>query len=216
VVREEAQEDVQRLSAVQPLEDSYLETDLLTLSWKRGLWLMILFFTGSLTAIALRQYDQHLQAAEWAWLVMFIPLIISTGGNSGSQSATLIISALTAGEARTHDWLKIAGREIAMGLLLGAMLAVVGYIGALCLPSLGGDKLQAPGWYEAMVVPLTVVLVVTVGTVVGSLLPLLFRSMGLDPALMSNPFVAAISDLMGIVIYMNVAMLLLRSPLARP
>lgn len=201
VVREEAQEDAQKMSAVSPLDDSYMQTDVLTMSWKRGMWLGILFITGSLTAFALARYDKHLQQEEWKWLVLFIPLIISTGGNSGSQSATLVISAMSSGDVKISDWWQIAGRELLCGIILGVCLAVMGYIGAV---------FQAPSLAEAVIVPATVLLVVTMGTFVGSMLPLFFKLLNLDPALMSNPFVSAISDVLGIIIYMNVALLLMR------
>jgi len=201
VVRDEATEDAQRIAAVSPLDDSYMQTDVLTMSWKRGMWLAILFVTGSLTAFALARYDEHLQQKEWKWLVLFIPLIISTGGNSGSQSATLVITAMSTGDVKVTDWWRIAGRELLCGIVLGVCLGVMGYIGAL---------FQAPSFFEAVIVPLTVLLVVTMGTFVGSMLPLFFKLMNLDPALMSNPFVSAISDVLGIIIYMNVALLLMR------
>jgi magnesium transporter len=200
VVREEAAEDAQRIGAVHPLEEGYLETPLVTLSWKRGLWLMILFAAALLTALALDFYRDKLVA--WPWLVMFIPLVISSGGNSGSQSATLIITALTTGDIRLTDWLRVIGRELAMGLLLGGTLGLLGFLVAwLMVPE---ENLRT-----AAVVFGTLVLVVLAGTLSGSLLPLVFKGLGLDPALMSNPFVAGIIDIAGIVIYINVAMLLL-------
>jgi magnesium transporter len=200
VVREEATEDAQRIAAVYPLDEGYLEIPLATLSWKRGLWLMILFFGALMTAFALDFYEEKLIA--WPWLVMFIPLVISSGGNSGNQSATLIITALTTGDVTVRDWLRVILRELAVGLLLGAALGACGFLAAWWM--LSDQALRS-----AAVVFLTLVLVVIAGTLSGSLLPLLFRSVGLDPALMSNPFVAGIIDIAGIVIYINVAVLLL-------
>lgn len=198
VVHEEATEDAHRIAGVEPLEESYLKTALLTLSWKRGMWLTILFFCALLTALALQNYEGSL--ATWTWLVPFIPLVISTGGNSGNQSATLVITALTRGHITLRDWGHVAWRELLMGLMLGGGLGAVGYVIA---------GLMHGDWREALVVPVTLLLVVVCGTLTGSLLPLLFRRLGLDPALMSSPFVAGIIDILGIVIYMNVAFVVL-------
>lgn len=198
VVREEATEDAHRLSAVDPLERSYLETDWLTLTWKRGIWLVILFFGGLLTAFALQSYEGHL--AEVSWLILFIPLVISCGGNSGSQSATLVITAMTVGDVRLSDWTRVLVRELFVGFFLGAGLGLLGYAVAFAVT---GNAMTS------LVIPTTILFVVMCGTLVGSLLPMLFRRLGLDPALMSNPFVAGIIDILGIIIYMNVALLLL-------
>lgn len=198
VLRQEATEDAHRAGAVDPLEESYLKTHLLTLSWKRGMWLAILFFCALLTAFALEHYNENLR--QWAWLVPFIPLVISTGGNSGSQSATLVVTALSRGHVTLSDWLKVVLREMVMGVLLGSCLGFFGFVVAGIL---------GPGWQDALVIPVTLLLVVICGTMTGSMLPLIFKRMGLDPALMSNPFVAGIIDILGIVIYMNVAFALL-------
>ncbi|MFN5273020.1 MAG: magnesium transporter, partial [Planctomycetota bacterium] len=131
VVREEAAEDVQRIVAVAPLSESYLRTPLLVLSWKRGFWLLILFFAALSTAFALKMYQSWLDS--YAWLVLFIPLIISSGGNSGSQSSTLIISALATKDIELSDWGLIVKREIVMGLLLGGIMGSIGYCCALVL-----------------------------------------------------------------------------------
>lgn len=199
VVREEAAEDVQRIVAVAPLSESYLRTPLLILSWKRGFWLLILFFAALSTAFALKMYQSWLDS--YAWLVLFIPLIISSGGNSGSQSSTLIISALATKDIELSDWGLIVRREIVMGLLLGGIMGSIGYLCALFL---------APTYTQALIIPITILCVVLCGTCMGSVLPLMFKRMGLDPAMMSNQFVAGLSDLLGILIYVNVALLFLR------
>ena len=199
VVREEAAEDVQRIVAVEPLNDSYIRTPILTLSWKRGFWLLILFFAALSTAFALQLYQDWLNT--YGWLVLFIPLVISSGGNSGSQSSTLIISALATKDIELSDWWIIVRREIIMGLILGGTMGTMGYLCALIL---------APTPFAALIIPLTILCVVLCGTCMGSMLPLLFKRMGLDPAMMSNQFVAGLSDLLGILIYVNVALLFLR------
>jgi len=198
VVREEAAEDVQRIVAVEPLSESYLRTPLLVLSWKRGFWLLILFFAALSTAFALKMYQSWLDA--YAWLVLFIPLIISSGGNSGSQSSTLIISALATKDIELSDWGLIVRREVIMGLLLGGIMGSIGFLCALVL---------APTMIQALIIPITILCVVLCGTCMGSVLPLIFKRMGLDPAMMSNQFVAGLSDLLGILIYVNVALLFL-------
>ena len=204
VVLEEAIEDAHRIAGVDPLEESYLRTSLLTLSWKRGIWLAVLFMFALLTAFTLKGYETQLE--NWEWLVFFIPLIISSGGNTGSQSATLIITALVRGDIKLHDWWTVVKRELMSGLILGGFLAVFGYGAAYFM--LDPDAEGLTGW-ALYVLPLTVILVVLCGTFFGSILPLAFQRIGLDPALMSNPFVAGIIDILGIVIYLNVAIWLL-------
>jgi len=201
VVVEEATEDAHRSAAVEPLENSYLETNLVTLAWKRGIWLFILFGAALLTAFALRSYEKDLKV--WPWLVLFLPLIISSGGNTGNQSATLIITGLTNRNIKLSDWGRVMRRELALGLMLGLFLATCG-LGAAWAVSPEEMNL-ASMW----VIPLTLVTVVMGGSLIGSLLPLFFQRIGLDPALMSNPFVAGIIDIFGIVLYMNVAWFLL-------
>jgi len=194
-VRQEATDDAQRIGAIQPLGESYLEAALVSMTWKRGVWLAILFATAAVTAMVLAKWQ-----SPHAWLVAFIPLVIASGGNSGNQSATLVITALSTGDCRLTDWPRILRRELVLGMLLGGLLAIPGYLLALA---------YAPTAAAAAVIPLTILGVVLMGTLVGSALPLLFRSLGLDPALMSNPFVSAIVDIVGIVLYMSVAVLVL-------
>lgn len=203
VVREEATEDAHRIGAVDPLDESYLRTSLLTLTWKRGIWLGLLFVFALITAFALEGYKAVIN--EWLWLMAFIPLVISSGGNSGSQSATLIITALSRGHIGVRDWLRVVMRELAMGLLLGAGLAILGYLSSLAIvpddPKLGVTAM--------LVIPGTLLAVVLCGTLTGSILPIVFERIGWDPALMSTPFVAGIVDILGILIYVNLALLLM-------
>jgi magnesium transporter len=194
VVMEEAAEDAQRISAVAPLDDSYTRTPILTLTRKRVTWLSILFLTGMFTAFSLRGYEPILD--QYVWLAWFLPLVTGSGGNSGSQSATLIITAMATGDVRVEDWFKIMVREITTGLLLGAMLACLALVLALLI---------APTPLAAIVLPVTILSVIVCGTFTGSILPILFRRLGLDPALMSNPFVAGINDILGIILYVSVA-----------
>jgi len=200
VLQEETARETLRIAAVEPLEDTYMKTPILVLSWKRGMWLGILFVAAVLTALALEMYEEKL--VKWAWLVPFIPLVISSGGNSGSQSATLVITALSRGEVHGRDWKTVIKRETLMGLAIGSALGILGFIVALFFPSV-------PGVREAAIVPVTLLLVVICGTLTGSMLPLVFKHLGWDPAMMSNPFVAGIIDILGIIIYMSVAVLFL-------
>lgn len=205
VVHEEAIEDAHRSAAVDPLDESYLKTSLITLSWKRGIWLIVLFVFALLTAIILSENESKLQT--WAWLAPFIPLVISSGGNTGNQSATLIITALARGHVTLRDWRKIVRRELLMGLILGGLLSGLGYLSMVLMGRV--DFVSR----EALVVPITLLLVVLSGTLTGALMPLIFARLGLDPALMSNPFVAGIVDIVGILIYMYVTVLLLGPPI---
>jgi len=194
-VRQDATDDAQRIAAIAPLGESYLEAAIVSMTWKRGVWLAILFATAALTAMVLAK-----SPITHAWLIAFIPLVIASGGNSGNQSATLVITALSSGDCKLSDWPRILRREFALGLLLGGLLAMPGYLLAL---------VYAPSPVHALVIPITILCVVMLGTLVGSGLPLLFRSIGLDPALMSNPFVSAVVDIVGILLYTGISMLLL-------
>jgi magnesium transporter len=200
VVRATATEDQLRAAGVEPLEDTYLRTSIWTLGWKRGIWLGLLFLGSTLTALALKSYNQ--EVADWEWLVLFLPLIISTGGNSGSQSSTLIITALSRGHITLADWSRIVLRELMMGLGLGLGLSLLGLVIAPLV-------FEVKDVRQLLVLPMTVWAVVICGTVTGSILPLVFKRIGWEPALMSNPFVAVIMDVLGTVIYMNVALALI-------
>lgn len=200
VVREEAAEDAQMLAAIEPLDRGYLQTSLMLLTWKRAIWLIVFFFGALLTAIALQNYETTI--ASKAWLVFFIPLVISSGGNTGNQSATLVITALSTGNITLRDWMIVIRRELVLGIALGAMLATTGFLVAAFTP-------LSPGRLEAAVLAATVLLVVVFGAFAGATLPLIFSKIGLDPALMSSPFVACLIDILGIIIYMNVALAVL-------
>ncbi|MDA7977356.1 MAG: magnesium transporter [Pirellulales bacterium] len=199
VAREEATEDAHRVGGIDPLEHGYLETKLPLLIWKRGVWLVIFFCGALLTTVALQEHESTL--ASVTWLVFFIPLVNSSGGNTGNQSATLVITALATGDITFRDGWKVIRREFLMGVALGGILAV-GAFGT----SMVFDE---PGWLGSTVVATSLFLVVLCGTAAGTLLPLAFHRLGLDPALMSNPLVASLIDFLGIAIYLNVALLLL-------
>jgi magnesium transporter len=198
VLTQEQTEDVQKLAGVEPLEASYFQTTFWTFIRKRATWLIILFVEEFFTGSALRHYDDVLQAV--AKLSYYVPLLISTGGNSGSQSASLIIRGLAVGEVKTSDWWRIGARELGQGVVLGVLLATVGMARAL----MWGDGIKF-----AIVVGVTLVGIVVMGCVVGSMLPLALRRVGFDPATSSTPFIASLVDVIGIIIYFNIAQLLL-------
>ncbi len=197
VLEEEATEDVQRMGAVEPLDIPYLRAGFWQLLWRRGAWLLFLFVGELFTGTALRHYQATLEMV--LSLVFFLPVIISAGGNSGSQSATLIIRSLAVGEIRLRDWYRILGREIGMGLALGLFLGAIGYSRAL---------MWGNGHMVALAVSLALVAMVIVGSLVGAMMPLLLKRCGLDPGVASSPFVASLVDVMGIVVYFNIARLL--------
>jgi magnesium transporter len=198
VIEEEATEDAQRMGAVEPLDMPYLKAGFWQLAWRRGAWLMVLFLGEMFTGTALHHYEATLQGM--LSLVFFIPIIISAGGNSGSQSATLVIRSLAVGEVRLRDWFRVWYRELGMGLSLGLFLGALGYLRALWWPS-------PP--LVALSVGLTLVAVVMVGSMVGAMLPLLFKLCRLDPGVASSPFVASLVDVVGIVVYLSIARMLL-------
>jgi magnesium transporter len=195
---EEQTEEVQRLGGVQPLEDPYFQVGFWSIARKRAGWLVLLFLAEILTATALERNAAFLTSA--VALTFFIPLITSSGGNSGSQSATLIIRALAVGDVELRDALRILARELGQGVLLGTLLGAMGAGKAL----LGGQSADF-----AAVVGLTLLSVVIFGSVVGGMLPLGLTKLGVDPALASSPFIASFVDIGGILIYVLIAISIL-------
>ncbi len=175
VIREEATEDAQRMGGMQPLDDSYLTTPIMTLTWKRGVWLVLLLGAAVGTAGVLSQYAEVSQ--RHPWLILFFPLVLASGGNAGSQSATLIIRTLALGELDRRQTLRIAIRELALASQLGSVMAVI----AFCFALLFGD------FHRALVVAGTVLLVVVMGAVTGAMLPLGFKRLGMDPGIDVQP-----------------------------
>ncbi len=194
VLIDETTEDVYRMGAVQPLETPYFAAGFWLVARKRALWLLVLFAGELFTATALHRFSATIEHA--LTLVIFIPLIVSSGGNAGSQSATLITRGLAVGEIRPRQALRVALREASMGVALGAILGAIGFLRAVI-----GGQIPAIG----LVVALTLTVVVTIGALIGGLLPLLFKRVGLDPAITSSPFVASLVDVAGIVCYFSLA-----------
>lgn len=210
VVQREATEDIQRMGGVEALDIPYMQTRFLPMLGKRGGWLSILFVGELLTASAMTRYEHEIASA--VVLALFIPLIISSGGNAGSQASTLVIRAMALGEVRLRDWWLIVRRECAAGLALGALLAALGMLRVALWQGLYGSYGEhAP--LLAVTLALSLVGVVLWGTLSGSMLPLLLRRLGFDPASASAPFVATLVDVAGLVIYFNVAAVVLKGTL---
>ncbi len=198
VVEEEAEEDVHKMGAVEPIENGYFSVSFFTYFRKRAPWLLILFVGGFFTTSAMERFESVLQAVTQ--LAFYIPLLISAGGNSGSQSATLIIRGLAVGEIEQKDWWRVMSRETIQGLTLGAVLAGLGVARTLFI----GDGPQM-----AMLIGITIISLVTLGCFVGAMMPLLLSRLGADPATSSTPFIATLVDALGIIVYLSLARLLL-------
>ena len=194
VAEEEATEDIQQFGGQSTLEDSYFQTPLFTLFRKRAGWLAVLFIGGTITASTLRHYEGH--TVSMAWLVFFLPLIVSAGGNTGSQSASLVLRGLAVREMEIGDWFKVMWRELAVGVGLGLVLSVLGYMRAVAWnldPIVG------------LIVGVSVMLIVAFGALAGAMLPFLFKTLKLDPAVISSPLLAQTVDIVGVVVFYNIA-----------
>lgn len=210
VVQEEATEDIQKLGGVETLQGPYLQVPLLRMIQKRAGWLAALFLGEMLTATAMGQFQAEIARA--VVLALFVPLIISSGGNSGSQATTLVIRAMALGELRIRDWWRVMRREFITGLGLGTILASIGLARILVWQGL----FNAYGehyFLVAMTVALSLIGVVLWGSLIGSILPFILRGLGFDPASASAPFVATLVDVTGLVIYFTVAATILRGTL---
>ena len=202
VVEEEATEDIQKIGGTEALDAPYLEIGLPAMIRKRAVWLAALFIGEMLTATAMKSYEEDIARA--VVLALFVPLIISSGGNSGSQATTLVIRAMALGELRLRDWWRVVRREFLAGLSLGLILAAIGFVRIL----VWGRMMNAYGEHYlliAITVSLSLIGVVLWGTMAGSMLPFLLRWLGFDPASASAPFVATLVDVSGITIYFTVA-----------
>lgn len=210
VVQEEATEDIHKLGGMEALEDPYLQTGFLAMLKKRAGWLAILFVGEIFTASAMGAYQDEIASA--VILALFVPLIISSGGNSGSQASTLVIRAMALGEVRLKDWWRVMKREIVVGLALGAILAGIGFLRVAVWEGLFGS--YGPTYLlVAMTVAASLIGVVLWGTLTGSMLPFLLRKLRLDPASASAPFVATLVDVLGLIIYFTVAQIFLSGTL---
>lgn len=210
VVEEEATEDIQKMGGSEALDAPYMQVGLGQMIRKRAGWLAVLFLGELLTATAMGYYEHEIARA--VVLAVFIPLIISSGGNSGSQATTLVIRALALSEVRVRDWFRVIRRELVAGLSLGAILGAIGFARVMVWQAAFktyGDHAVLIG----LTVAFSLVGVVLLGTLTGSSLPFLFRRLGFDPASASAPFVATLVDVTGLIIYFSVASLLLSGSL---
>jgi magnesium transporter len=210
VANEEFGEDMQMIGGTQALEQPYLEISLIDLYKKRVIWLFILFIGGLMTITAMHHFEETI--ARVALLASFIPIIIASGGNSGSQAATLIIQAMALGEISLKDWWRIMQREILSGLLLGVTLALLGVF-VIFIWHFFSDVFGEYYLSIALTIGLSIIGVVLWGTIVGSMLPLILKRLGADPAASSTPFVATLVDVTGLLIYFSVAILILSGKL---
>jgi len=205
-----ATKEIQRIGGSEALEEPYIEIALTRMVRKRAGWLTALFLGETLTAVAMGYFEGEIERV--VTLALFIPLIISSGGNSGSQAATLVIRALALGEITIADWWRIVRREVFAGLALGAILGAIGFLRV----SVWGAFFETygPHWMlMAITVAVALIGVVLWGSLVGSILPLGLQKLGFDPATSSAPFVATLVDVTGLIIYFSVALVVLRGTL---
>jgi magnesium transporter len=211
VANEEFSEDMQKMGGTQALNEPYLDTPLLKLFRKRVGWLVVLFLGELLTASVMGYFQNEI--AKVLVLTLFVPLIISSGGNSGSQASTLIIQAMAVGDVKMSDWLTVLKRELLSGILLGTVLGIIGFIRVLVwhniFPNVYGDHYIL----IALAVGFSLIGVVLWGTLSGSMLPIFLKKMGADPAVSSAPFVATLVDVTGLLIYFSMAYFFLKGVL---
>lgn len=213
VAQEEFSEDMQKMGGTEALDEPYLDTPIFQLLKKRAGWLIVLFLGEFLTASALAYFNDEI--AKATVLVMFMPLIASSGGNSGSQASTLIIQAMAVGEVKLADWWRVMRREIFSGFSLGCILGIIGFF-RICLwhylmtHGIMQDLYGVHWMLIAISVGISLIGVVLWGSVTGSMLPLVLKKLGADPAVSSAPFVATLVDVTGLIIYFSVAFFFLK------
>jgi magnesium transporter len=210
VAEEEATEDIQKIGGSEALDEPYMKISISKMVRKRATWLIVLFLSEMLTATAMGKFETEI--AKAVVLSIFVPLVISSGGNSGSQASTLIIRAMALGEVGLRDWWRVMRREILSGLALGGILGIIGFMRI----STWALVFHSYGQYWpllALTVGLALIGIVLWGSLAGSMLPFLLRRIGLDPATSSAPFVATLVDVSGLIIYFTVAALILRGTL---
>jgi magnesium transporter len=210
VAEMEATEDIQKIGGMEALDEPYMRIALGRMVRKRAGWLVILFLGEMLTATAMGYFEEEIKRA--VVLALFVPLIISSGGNSGSQAATLVIRAMALGEVGVRDWWRVMRREVLSGLALGSILGSIGFLRITLWATF--TDLYGPHWLlVALTVAVALLGIVLWGTLTGSMLPLILRKLGFDPAASSAPFVATLVDVTGLLIYFSVAALILRGTL---
>lgn len=211
IAEEETTEDMQLMAGMTALDDDYSQTGIGEMVKKRLGWLVVLLVGQILTATALNSYEQLLSSA--VFLAAFIPMIISSGGNSGSQAATLIIRALSTEDISLRDWFVVMKREFLSGLLLGLLVGISGFLIVFGWAAANGKPIDSSLWLTCTTVGLSLNGVILFGNMTGSMLPFILSKMGLDPAVTSAPFVSTLGDVTGILIYFSLAMLIFGSVL---
>jgi len=198
VIEKEVTEDFEKIAAVLPVEKPYMEANFFNLVWKRSFWLIVLVLVESMSAFVLKMNNQTIQ--NMLALTFFVPILIAMGGNAGTQSATIIIRSLAVGDIGVKDFLKVVSRESLLGVCMGVTVAVVGSIIVAILEK---------NWHLSLVVGISMGITIFLAAAVGASLPIIFRRLKWDPALMSGPLIATIVDIVGLVIYFKVALLIL-------
>jgi magnesium transporter len=214
VAEERATEEIQKMGGMEALDAPYLDVGFWSMVRKRGGWLSALFLGETLTATAMGYFEKEIERA--AVVALFVPLIISSGGNSGSQATSLIIRSLALNEVRLRDWFRVFRKEILSSITLGAFLGLIGFLRIVLWHHLGWANYEGHPYLMGLTVWASLVGVVTFGSVVGAMLPFLLRRLGFDPATSSAPFVATLVDVTGLCIYFLVAMMILRTTLLAP
>jgi magnesium transporter len=210
VAEEEATEDIQKLGGTEALDEPYITIALHRMVKKRASWLVVLFLGEMFTATAMAYFEDELKRA--AVLALFIPLITSSGGNAGSQASTLVIRAMALGEFKLRDWWRVMRREIGAGLALGVILGTIGFLRITIWSAF--SNIYGEHWaLVATTIGVTLVGIVLWGSLMGSMLPMLIKRLGFDPAASSAPFIATLVDVTGLIIYFTVALLILRGTL---
>ncbi|WP_294321879.1 magnesium transporter [Chryseobacterium endophyticum] len=210
-IEQQNTEDIQKFGGLEALDLPYTQTSLIEMVKKRGMWLIILFFSEMLTASAMGYFEDEIQKA--VVLALFVPLIISSGGNSGSQAATLIIRAMALQEIGLKDWWYVMRKEIFTGLLLGGILGIIGFLRIMIWHKTGLFNYGAYWPFVGLSVGVSLVMIVLWGTLSGSMVPFILKKLKLDPATSSAPFVATLVDVTGLIIYFSVAGLFLTDKL---
>lgn len=211
IAEEETTEDMQLMAGMTALDDDYSQTGIGEMVKKRLGWLVVLLVGQILTATALNSYEGLLSSA--VFLAAFIPMIISSGGNSGSQAATLIIRALSTEDISLRDWYRVMKREFLSGILLGLLVGISGFLIVLVWAAANGKPIDGSLWLTCTTVGISLSGVILFGNMTGSMLPFILSKMGLDPAVTSAPFVSTLGDVTGILIYFSLAMLIFGSAL---
>ena len=206
-IEEEQTEDVQKFGGMEALDEPYMQIGFFNMLRKRGGWLSILLISEMFTTVAMQHFDDELKRV--AALVLFVPLVMSAGGNSGSQATSLITRAMALREISLRDWWRVALRELPTGLALGVLLGLIGVVRITLWQKLGIFSYDPHWQLIAATIGISLVGIVTFGSLAGSMLPFLLRRLGFDPASASAPFVATLVDVTGLVIYFSVALLVL-------